>query len=129
MILLHLLDQNKIAFTHVYDVAHLAELASVVQKMDLTHLLDKSLSSGSRNWSLILIYWTVIYPLDGAIQLLYNRCLYFIFIYCLHNLSAWHRLSVRLLQVVILIVIFSHLTKNFIGSAKRVQIKNVVLLL
>ena len=29
-----------------YDVAHLAELTPVVQKMDLTHPLNKSLSSG-----------------------------------------------------------------------------------
>ena len=70
----------------------------------------------------------MIYPLDSSIQLLYNWRLYFIFIYCLNNLTAWHRLSVRLLQAAIT-VIFSRLNKNVIGRAKRVQIKNVVLLL
>ena len=39
------------------------------------------------------------------IQLLYNRRLYFIFIYCLRNLSAWHRWSVPLLQAVIFTII------------------------
>ena len=77
---------------------------------------------------LILIYWRVIYPLDSAFQSLRNRRLYFIFIYCVQNLTAWHRLSVRLLQAAIT-VIFSHVNENFIGRARRAQIKSVVLLL
>ena len=60
---------------------------------------------------LILIYWRVIYPLDSAFQRLRNRRLYFIFLYCVQNLTAWHRLSVRLLQAAIT-VIFSHLLRN-----------------
>ena len=77
---------------------------------------------------LILIYWKVIYPLDSAFQRLRNRRLYFIFIYCGQNLTAWHRLSVRLLQAAITVIV-SHVNENFIGRARRVQIKSVVLLL
>ena len=55
---------------------------------------------------LILIYWKVIYPLDSALQRLRNRRLYFIFIYCVQNLTAWHRLSVRLLQAAITVIFF-----------------------
>ena len=77
---------------------------------------------------LILIYWKVIYPLDSAFQRLRNRRLYFIFICCGQNLTAWHRLSVRLLQAAITVIV-SHVKENFIGRARRVQIKSVVLLL
>ena len=55
---------------------------------------------------LILIHWKVIYPLDSAFQPLRNRRLYFIFIYCVQNLTAWHRLSVRLLQEAITVIFF-----------------------
>ena len=57
---------------------------------------------------------------------LYNRRLYVL--YCFHNLTAWHCLSVSLLQAVISTVIFSPSSLNIIGRARRVQIKNVVLL-
>ena len=77
---------------------------------------------------LILIDWKVIYPLDSAFQRLRNRRLSFIFIYCVQNLTAWHRLSARLLQAAIT-VIFSHVNENFIRRARRAQIKSVVLLL
>ena len=70
----------------------------------------------------------MIYPLDSAFQRLRNRCLYFIFIYCVQNLTARHRLSVRSLQAAIT-VIFSHVNENFIGRARRAQVKSVVLLL
>ena len=53
-----------------------------------------------------LIHWKVIYPLDSAFQPLRNRRLYFIFIYCVQNLTAWHRLSVRLLQEAITVIFF-----------------------
>lgn len=46
LVLLHLLDKKKSHLGTSYDVAHLAELTPVVQKMDLTHPLNKSLSSG-----------------------------------------------------------------------------------
>ena len=72
---------------------------------------------------LILTYW-VIYVLDTAIQRLYNRRLYFIaYIIWLLDIAS----SVRLLQAVIFTVIFFPSNPNFIGKARRVQIKNVVL--
>ena len=70
----------------------------------------------------------MIYPLDSAFQRLRNRRPYFIFIYCVQTLTTSHRLSVRLLQAAIA-VIFSHVNENFIGRARRAQIKSVILLL
>ena len=110
------------------DLAHLAYLAPVVQKMDNCIHSTNLYPVDSAIDYLILTYWIVIYPSDSASQRLRNGCLYFIFIYCSHNLTAWHRSSVRLLQAAIT-VIFSHINENFIGRARRVQIKSVVLLL
>ena len=118
-----LIRQKKIALTYILrPCASCRPGPSCSQKIDnpiqwiaqlipKTYLLNSDLSVGWR-----------------SIQLLYNWRLYFIFIYCLNNLSAWHRLSVRLLQAA-MTVIFSRLNKNVIGRSKRVQIKNVVLLL
>ena len=86
------------------DLAHLAYLAPVVQKMDNCIHSTNLYPVDSAIDYLILTYWIVIYPSDSAFQRLRNGRLYFIFIYCLHNLTAWHRSSVRLLQAAITVI-------------------------
>ena len=111
-----------------YDLTYLADLAPVVQKVDNRIHSTNLYPVDSAIGYLIRIYWKEIYQLESAFQRLRNRRLYFIFIYCLKNLTAWHRLSVHLLQAAIT-VIFSHVNENFIGRAIGIQIKSVVLLL
>ena len=66
---------------------------------------------------LILTYWMVIYLLDGAIQRLDNRRLYFIaYIIWLLDIAS----SVRLLQAVIFTVIFfSHPTQTLLKGQEE----------
>ena len=108
-----------------YDFAHLADLALVVQKMDNPIQSINLYPMDSAIPYLILTYWIVIYLLDSAIQRLYNRRLYFIvYIIWLLDIAC---LFDRLLQAVIFTVFFFPSNQNFIGRARRVQIKNVVL--
>ena len=95
------------------DLAHLAYLAPVVQKMDNCIHSTNLYPVDSAIDYLILTYWIVIYPSDSAFQRLRNGRLYFIFIYCLHNLTAWHRSSVRLLQAAITVIFFPYKRKFY----------------
>ena len=73
----------------------------------------------------ILTYWIVIYLLDSAIQRLYNWRLYFIaFIIWLLDIACLFAYSKRSF----LLKFFFPSSQNIIGRARRVQMKNVVLL-
>ena len=109
-----------------YDFAHLADLAPVIQKMDNPIQSINLYPVDSAIAYLILSYWIVIYLLDSAIQRLYNRRLYFTaYIIWLLDIACLFAYSKRSF----LLLFFFSSNQIFIGRARRVPIKNVVLLL
>ena len=123
-ILLYLMNKRKSHLRTPYDLPHLADLAPVDNRIHSTNLYPVYIQ---RIWlphtCLLNSNLSVGLPFPAFAQPV--PVLQF---YLLPTYSAKHRLSARLLQGVIT-VIFSHQNKTFIGRARRVQIKSVVLLL